>query len=104
MALALSAAGFVPLIGLALFARAQDRDAMVGQLAGVATMAVTLIVDSSPPDIEQLAWAGLCGAVAGLLAGGVSAQTFSRETPQSRSFVEEILRGDGNVLHLDKGA
>ncbi|WP_018266718.1 hypothetical protein [Methylosinus sp. LW4] len=104
MALALSAAGFVPLIGLALFPRAQDRDAMIGQLAGVATMAVTLIVDSSPPDIEQLAWAGLCGAIAGLLAGGVSAQAFSRETRKSRNFVEEILRGDGNVLHLDKGA
>lgn len=103
MALALSAAVFVPLVGLALFARAQDRDAMIGQIAGLATMAATLVLDSAPPDIEQLAWAGLCGAVAGLLAGGFSAQAFSQATPESRGFVEEIWRGDGNALREDKG-
>ncbi|MBG0808938.1 symporter-like protein [Methylosinus sp. H3A] len=103
IALALSAAGLVPLVGLALFARAQDRDAMIGQLAGLATMAVTLVFDQAPPDIEQLAWAGLCGAIAGLLAGSFSAEAFSQETPESRNFVDEILRGDGNVLREDKG-
>ena len=103
VALALSAATFVPLVGLALFARAQSRDAMIGQLAGLATLAATLVVDASPPDAEQLAWAGLCGALAGLLAGGFSAQAFSQETPESRNFVEEILGGQGNVLREDKG-
>lgn len=104
LALAISAAGFVPLLGLAFHARAGDRDAMVAQLAGVATMTSVLLIDPSPPDIAAFAWAGLSGALGGLAAGLLSARALSRETQAGRYFVERVLRGDGRVLGEDKGA
>jgi cation/acetate symporter len=104
LALAISAAGYVPLVGLALFARAQDKDAMTGQLIGVATMTTVLVVDPGPPGIATLAWAGLSGALAGLCGGVLTARVWSRETPESAGFVARVLRGDGQVLREDKGA
>lgn len=104
LALAISAAGFVPIVGLALFARAQDKDAMTAQLIGVATMTAVLVVDPGPPNVETLAWAGLSGGLAGLAAGVLTARIWSKETEESRRFVSTILRGDCRVLGEDKGA
>lgn len=103
LALAISAAGLFPLLGLALYARAQDKDAMVAQLIGLATMATVLFVDPVPPGVGLLAWAGFAGALAGLLAGVLTARLWSQETPQSAGFVSRLLRGDGMVLGEDKG-
>lgn len=103
LALAISAAGLFPLLGLAFFARAQDKDAMTAQLIGLATMAAVLFVDPAPPGVGALAWSGLAGALAGLLAGVLTARLWSQETPQSVGFVTRLLRGDGMVLGEDKG-
>jgi cation/acetate symporter len=104
LALAISAAGLVPPLALAFYSRVQDRDAMAAQLVGVATMAVVLFVEPGPPRVETLGWAGFAGAVAGALAGLLTAGLWSKETPQSEAFVARALRGDGHVLREDKGA
>jgi cation/acetate symporter len=104
LALAVSAAGLFPLLGLVFIARAQEKDAMTAQLIGVATMAGTLFVDPGPVGVGTLAWAGGAGALAGFLAGVLTARLWSRETPESAAFVRRLLRGDGKVLREDKGA
>lgn len=103
LALAISAAGFVPIVGLALWPRAQARDAMTAQLGGATVM--TLVLVSSPaPAVETLAAAGLAGAVVGLALGLASAFFWSKETDGNRDFVTRVLYGDGQVLGQDKGA
>lgn len=102
LALAISAAGFVPIVGLALWPRAQTKDTMAAQLSGVAIM--TLILVASPaPGVETLAAAGLAGAAAGLSLGFGSALLWSKETSENRAFVTRALYGDGKVLGQDKG-
>lgn len=102
LALAISAAGFVPIVGLALWPRAQTKDAMAAQLSGAAIM--TLILVASPaPGVETLAAAGLAGAAAGLSLGFGSALLWSKETSENRAFVTRALYGDGKVLGQDKG-
>jgi cation/acetate symporter len=103
LALAISASGLFPLLGLAFYPRAQDKDAMTAQLIGVATMAAMLLVDPGPPGVGTLAWAGFVGAIAGLCAGVLTARIWSQETPESAGFVTRLLRGDGQVLGEDKG-
>lgn len=104
LALAISASGLFPLLGLVFLPRAQEKDAMTAQLIGVATMAGTLFVEPGPPGVGALAWAGFSGALAGLLAGVLTARLWSHETPESVAFVRRLLRGDGKVLREDKGA
>ncbi|MBY6240269.1 symporter-like protein [Methylosinus sp. Sm6] len=104
LALAVSAAGLVPILGLVFVTRAQEKDAMAAQLIGVATMAGILFVDPGPTAVGALAWAGFAGALSGFLAGVLSARLWSQETPESVAFVRRLLRGDGKVLREDKGA
>ncbi|PWB84215.1 MAG: symporter-like protein [Methylocystaceae bacterium] len=104
LALAISAAGFVPVVGLALWPRAQNKDAMVGQSIGVGVMTTVLVTSAGVPTIETLSWAGLAGGLLGFGAGAATARVWSKETEDSRRFVAAILRGDGQVLGEDKGA
>lgn len=104
LALAISAAGFIPVVGLALWPRAQDKDAMAAQLIGVAAMTTVLVASPGAPGVETLAAAGLAGGALGLAMGVASARLWSRETPESRAFVATVLHGDGQVLGQDKGA
>lgn len=104
LALAISAAGFVPTVGLALWPRAQDKDAMTGQMIGVAVMTTIVVSGPGSPTIENLALAGLVGGLLGFGAGAATARVWSQETEESRRFVAAILRGDGQVMSEDKGA
>jgi cation/acetate symporter len=103
LALAISASGLLPLIGLALWPRAQAKDAMAAQLVGVAVMTVALVA-SPAAGVETLAAAGLAGGAVGLLVGAVSALLWSKETQENRFFIVRALFGDGRVLGQDKGA
>lgn len=104
LALALSAAGVAPIVALAFWPRAGDKDAMVAQLVGIGAMTTVSLASDGSPDVDVFTAAALAGCAAGFTAGAVSAWLSSAATAESRAFVRQVLRGHGEVLGPDKGA
>ncbi|MBI1869035.1 MAG: symporter-like protein [Methylocystis sp.] len=104
LALALSAAGVTPLVVLALWPRAGERDAMVALFCGLSAMALVIAANGGAPGIAVFAVAGLAGFTLGAGAGALSALCLSGGSPESRAFVNQVLRGEGETLGPDKGA
>lgn len=104
LALALSTAAVAPLAILALWTRANDRDALIALIGGLAGMTVTIFVAGVTRDAEFLAAVSLAGALTGLGAGVISALSRPARPEQATAFVARLLRGDGDVLGPDKGA
>lgn len=104
LALGLSAAAGTPVTALALWPRAQDRDAVVGLLGGLLGMTVTILVAGSAHFVV-VAEASLIGAALGVAAGVLSARSRSDTVSAlAKSFVARVLHGDGDVMGPDKGA
>ncbi len=104
LALGLSAAAGAPVTALALWPRAEDRDAVIALLAGLFGMTVTIIVAGSARFVV-VAEASLVGAALGLAAGVLSARSRSGNVSSLAStFVTRVLHGDGDVMGPDKGA
>ncbi len=104
LALGLSAAAGAPVTALALWPRAEDRDAVVALLGGLLGMTLTILVAGSARFVV-VAEASLVGAALGLLAGVVSARSRTEDVSAlARSFVARVLHGDGDVMGPDKGA
>jgi cation/acetate symporter len=104
LALGLSAAAGAPVTALALWPRAEDRDAVIALLGGLLGMTLTILVAGSARFVV-VAEASLVGAALGLLAGVVSARARTDDVSTlARSFVARVLHGDGDVMGPDKGA
>jgi cation/acetate symporter len=104
LALGLSAAAGAPVTALALWPRAEDRDAVVALLGGLLGMTLTVLVAGNAHFVV-VAEASLVGAALGLVAGVLSARSRSEDVSAlARSFVARVLHGDGDVMGPDKGA
>jgi cation/acetate symporter len=104
VALALSAATTAPVAALALWPRADDRDALFALLGGLVGMAMVILIVGNPRDGDALAGAALTGAALGLAAGVGSALSRPAGSPHAQSFVARLVRGDGDVMEPEKGA
>jgi cation/acetate symporter len=105
LALGLSAAAGAPVVALALWPRAGDRDALFALLGGLFGMTLTIFVAGSARDGAVIAGAALAGAALGLAAGVASAVTRpAGASPLAKAFVDSVLRGDGDVMGPEKGA
>ena len=60
---ALSAAAMAPVAALALWSRADDRDALYALLGGLLGMTVVIVIAGNPRDGDVLAGAALAGAL-----------------------------------------
>jgi len=104
LALGLSAAALAPVTALALWPRAEDRDAVIALLGGLLGMTLTILVAGSARFVV-VAEASLVGAALGLIAGVVSARSRTEDVSAlARNFVARVLHGDGDVMGPDKGA
>ena len=104
LALGLSAAAGAPVTALALWPRAQDRDAVIALIGGLLGMTLTVLVAGNA-GLAVVAEASLVGAALGLVAGIVSARSRSEDVSAlAKSFVARVLHGDGDVMGPDKGA
>jgi cation/acetate symporter len=104
LALGLSTAAVAPVAALALWSRADDRDALIALFAGLVGMVVTIVAAGGSHDVEALAAASLAGAVLGLSGGALSALSRPSNPDRAASFVARLLYGDGDVMKPDKGA
>jgi len=105
LALGLSAAAGAPVVALALWSRAGDRDALLGLLGGLFGMTATILAAGSARDLVVVAGAALVGACVGLAAGVASALSRpAGASPVAQAFVARVLHGDGDVMEPEKGA
>jgi cation/acetate symporter len=105
LALGLSAAAGAPVVALAFWPRAGDRDALLGLLGGLFGMTATILVVGSAREGVVVAGAALAGASIGLAAGVLSAlMRPAGASPVAKDFVDRVLRGDGDVMGPEKGA
>lgn len=105
LALAFSAAAIAPLLVLSVWPRASSVDATIALLAGLASAEAVVATGTGAPTIERLAASALIACVVATLAGLV-ASLVRRDDPvrQGSAFVHELLHGETDVLHPDKGA
>lgn len=104
LAIALSAATVAPLLALAFWPRAGDRDAFVALCAGLAGLAVALLVGGAARSIDGVALAAFAGAASALAGATLSALRSPPDYAPGAAFVARALRGDGQLLEPDKGA
>lgn len=104
LALSLSAAAVAPVVALAFWPRASDRDALVALLVGLVVMTSVYIMAGDEPNVDIFALASLAGAALGLAAGVYSAKTREGPTVRNTLFVTRLLRSDGQIMRQDKGA
>jgi cation/acetate symporter len=105
LALGLSAAVVAPVLALAFWPRAGDRDALIAMAAGLMGMFAALAANGGAKTPDAVALASLAGAVFGGAAGVLSAfASPSGQAAPGSAFVARILRGDGEILEPDKGA
>jgi cation/acetate symporter len=103
VAFAISAACVAPVLALAFWPRARDRDAVVAQLVGLIALAGVIFVSDGALRFPTLVWAALAGFAAGLTGGILSSLSAPQAAPESHAFVEKILRGDAEASVPDKG-
>ncbi len=103
-ALALSASATAPVAALALWSRADDRDALFALLGGLFGMAGTILIVGDARDADVIAASALAGAALGLAAGVLSALSRPAGSPRAQEFVARLLHGDGDVMDPEKGA
>jgi cation/acetate symporter len=104
LALAVSAACVAPVVALAFWPRAGDREALAAVVAGLVGLLAALAAGGGAARVEVCALASLAGATLGLAAGAVSALSSGTDRAGAQAFVARILRGDGQALEPDKGA
>jgi cation/acetate symporter len=103
-ALALSAATTAPVAALALWPRADDRDALFALAGGLVGMTAVILIAGDPRDGDVIAVAALTGAALGLSAGAASALSRPAASAHAQAFVTRLVRGDGDVMEPEKGA
>lgn len=105
IALVLSAAAIAPLLALALWPRANGVDAALTLLAGLCISGAMIAWTGHAPDVVQLANAAVAGCI-GAFCIGVAASFLHRHGAASEGsmFVRNVLHGETDMLHRDKGA
>ena len=103
LAIAFSAATFVPLLVLTLWPRATGIDATLALLVSLATAEAVIMFGSPQPQIVQLAMAAGAGCALGL-AVGIATSFLRAKDPTSPGgiFVTRLLHGQADVLNPDK--
>jgi len=104
LALSLSAAAIAPVVALAFWPRADDRDALIALIGGHVGMASVYVMTAGAPNVDVFALASLSGAALGLAAGAISALSRPAPTMRDAAFVARMLHGDGQIMGQDKGA
>ena len=105
LALAFSAAAIAPLLILSIWPRASSVDATIALLAGLASAEAVIATGAGVPTIDRLAASAVLACLVATVAG-FAASLIRREDPvrQGGAFVHELLHGETDVLHPDKGA
>jgi cation/acetate symporter len=105
LALAFSAAAIAPLMILSIWPRASSSDATIALLVGLASAEAVIATGTGEPSIDRLAASAVIACFLATVAG-FAASLIHRDDPlrQGGAFVQELLHGETDVLHPDKGA
>jgi cation/acetate symporter len=105
LAFAFSAAVIAPLLVLSIWPRTSSSDATIALLAGLATAEAVIALGADAPSLDRLAASAIIACVVATLAG-FAASLLRSDDPEGQggAFVHELLYGETDVLHPDKGA
>lgn len=105
IALVLSASAIAPLLALSLWPRANGLDASVTLLAGLCIAGGVIAASGHAPDPFALALAAVAGACGGFVLGVAASFAHPHAAASEGSmFVRNVLHGETDILHRDKGA
>lgn len=104
VALAVSASCIAPLVALAFWRRAGNREALAAITGGTIGLALALLAMDGAQQVEAIAFAGLAGAALALASGVVSGLVAGEDRPEAQAFILRMLRGDAQMVGPDKGA